>query len=305
MTLGFDQPLYVLPFDHRGSFQKGMFGWEGALSAEQTAAIAGAKQVVYDGFQTAVAAGVPREKAGILVDEQFGAAILRDAAAHGYTTACPAEKSGQDEFDFEYGGNFARHIDAFQPTFCKVLVRYNPEGDAAMNRRQAARLRQLSETLHRGGRTRLMFELLVPAETAQLERFGGDKKTYDRELRPQLMVQAMEELQLAGIEPDVWKLEGLDRREDCVRIVAAARRDRRDQVGCIILGRGEDEQKVREWLTVAAPVPGFIGFAVGRTAFWEPLAQWRRGQASREAAAAEIGRRYREYVASFENARAA
>ena len=149
MTLGFDRPLYVLPFDHRGSFETGMFGWKGALTPEQTAQIAAAKQVIYDGFKAAVTAGVPKEKAGILVDEQFGAAILRDAAANGYMIACPAEKSGQDEFDFEYGEDFAKHIEAFQPTFCKVLVRYNPEGDQAFNRRQSARLRRLSEYLHR------------------------------------------------------------------------------------------------------------------------------------------------------------
>src|SRR5271169_2001797 len=119
MTLGFDRPLYVLPFDHRGSFETGMFGWKGALAPEQTAQIAATKQVIYDGFKAAVAAGVPKEKAGILVDERFGAAILRDAAAQGYVTACPTEKSGQEEFDFEYGEDFTKHIEAFHPTFCK------------------------------------------------------------------------------------------------------------------------------------------------------------------------------------------
>ena len=104
--------------------------------------------MIYDAFRKAVQTGVPKEKAGILVDEQFGAAILRDAAAEGYITACPAEKSGQDEFDFEYGDDFAAHIEAFAPTFCKVLVRYNPEGDRELNRRQAARLKRLSDYLH-------------------------------------------------------------------------------------------------------------------------------------------------------------
>src|SRR5262252_933026 len=172
---GYDNPLYVLPFDHRGSFETGMFGWKGALTAEQTAQIAAAKQVIYDGFKTAVAAGVPKGKAGILVDEQFGAAILRDAAANGFTTACPAEKSGQEEFEFQYGQDFASHIEAFNPTFCKVLVRYNPEGDQALNQRQAARLRDLSDYLKSKGRSRLLFEMLVPAEKAQLDRLKGDK----------------------------------------------------------------------------------------------------------------------------------
>jgi myo-inositol catabolism protein IolC len=304
MSIGFERDIYVLPFDHRGSFETQMFGWEEPLTPEQTAKIADAKRVVYDGFRAAVAGGVPKEKAGILVDEEFGAAILRDAAAEGYATACPAEKSGQAEFDFEYGDDFARHIERFDPTFCKVLVRYNPEGDQALNRRQADRLRRLSEYLRDKGRSRFMFELLVPAEQTQLERLAGDKKAYDLELRPRLMVGAIHELQDAGVEPDVWKIEGLDRREDCERMVAAARRGGRDGVGCIVLGRGENEAKVREWLTTAAGVPGFIGFAVGRTDFWEPLVGWRSNKATRESAVAEIARRYRAFVDIFERARA-
>src|SRR5271165_6959388 len=180
-----------------------------------------------------------KDKAGILVDEQFGAAILRDAAAEGYSTSCPAEKSGQDEFDFEYGEDFGKHIEAFHPTFCKVLVRYNPEGDPELNRRQSVRLRRLSEYLHSDkSRSRFMFELLVPAEKAQLDQVKGDKKAYDLNLRPRLMAQAIEQLQDAGVEPDVWKIEGLGRCEDCENIVAAARRGGRSKVGCIILGRG-------------------------------------------------------------------
>jgi myo-inositol catabolism protein IolC len=299
-SVGFDQPLYVLPFDHRGSFQKKMFGWDGTLSPQQTAEIAAAKRVIYDAFNAALQSGVPKEKAAILVDEQFGDAILRDASAAGYTTACPAEKSGQEEFDFEYGDDFEKHIEAIQPTFCKVLVRYNSEGDSELNRRQSARLKRLSDYLHGASLSRFMFELLVPAEESQLERLRGDKKAYDLVLRPGLMAQAIEQLQDAGVEPDVWKIEGLERREDCEKIVASARRGGRNRVGCIILGRGEDDRKVREWLTTASAVPGFIGFAVGRTSFWDPLVDWRAKKITREAAVAEIARRYQEFVEIFE-----
>jgi myo-inositol catabolism protein IolC len=302
MTVGYDKPLYVLPFDHRGSFQTKMFGWKGTLTAEQTAEIAAAKQVIYDAFKAVVAGGLAKAKAGILVDEQFGAAILKDAAKNGYCTACPAEKSGQDEFDFEYGEDFGKHIEAINPTFCKVLVRYNPEGDKALNQRQSARLKRLADFLH--GKNRLfMFELLVPAEKAQLDKVGGDKKRFDRELRPGLMAQTIHQFQDAGVEADVWKIEGLDHREDCVKMVAAARRGGRDKVSCIILGRGEDDNKVREWLAVAAPVNGFIGFAVGRTTFWDPLVDWRSKKITREVAVAEIGRRYKEWAEIFEKGR--
>ena len=300
MGIGFDKPLYILPFDHRGTFQTQMFGWKGALTSDQTSQIASAKQVIYDGFKAAIAAGVPKDKAGILVDEQFGDAILRDAAAKGYSTSCPAEKSGQEEFDFEYGEEFGKHVEAFRPTFCKVLVRYNPEGESALNLRQSSRLALLSHYLHDKSGSMLMFELLVPPVKAQLDRFNGDKKAYDRELRPSLMVQAIEQLQDAQVEPDVWKIEGLDRRQDCEKVVAAVRRNGREKVGCIILGRGEDDRKVREWLTTAAAVPGFIGFAVGRTSFWEPLSQLKDGKTTRSEAVAEIARRYREFVDIFE-----
>ena len=302
-TLGYNQPLYILPFDHRGSFETKMFGWHGDLTPAQTAEIAAAKQVIYDGFKAAITAGAPKEKGGILVDEQFGAAILRDAAANGFATACPAEKSGQEEFDFEYGDDFAEHIEAFHPTFCKVLVRYNPQGEGALNQRQTARLKQLSDYLHSKSESRFMFELLVPAEKAQMERLKGDQKAYDLELRPKLMVQTIEELQDSGVEPDVWKIEGLDRREDCEAIVSAAHRAGRDKVGCIILGRGEDDKKVRKWLATAAGVKGFIGFAVGRTDFWEPLVSFRANRTTRQAAVEEIARRYREFVGIFEKAR--
>ncbi|MDB6172145.1 MAG: hypothetical protein JWL59_1456 [Chthoniobacteraceae bacterium] len=301
-TLGYSQPMYILPFDHRGSFETKLFGWHGALTPAQTAEIAAAKQIIYDGFKAAVAAGVPKEKAGILVDEQFGTAILHDASANGFTTACPVEKSGQDEFDFEYGKDFARHIEDFGPTFCKVLVRYNPEGDAMLNERQAMRLKRLSDYLHSKSKSRFMFELLVPPEKAQSDGLKGDTEAYDLKVRPRLMVQAIEQLQDSGVEPDVWKIEGLDHREDCEKIVSAAHRDGRDQVGCIILGRGEDDNRVHEWLTTAAGVKGFIGFAVGRTVFWTPLVNLRANRIPRESAVAEISGRYREFAAIFESA---
>jgi 5-dehydro-2-deoxygluconokinase len=292
--------LYMLPFDHRESFATGLFGWNGTLTTAQVAEITAAKQVIYDGFQAAVAGGVPKKHAAILADERFGAGILRDAGRKGYMTACPAERSGQKEFAFEFGDEFGRHIDAVNPTFCKVLVRYNPVGEPALNRRQVARLKQLSDYLHASGRM-FMFELLVPPETTQLKQVDGNKDVYDLEIRPRLMVQAIRELQGAGIEPDVWKVEGMDRREDCVNLVAAARRDGRDRVVCITLGRGEDVDRVRAWLTTAASVSGFVGFAVGRTTFWAALVEWRARRITGEAAVNAIAACYREWVDIFED----
>jgi 5-dehydro-2-deoxygluconokinase len=300
---GYDRPLYILPFDHRGTFLTKMLGAKGPPTADQAAEIAALKQVIYEGFRAALAGGVSPEKAGILVDEQFGADILRDAAARGYTTALTVEKSGQDEFDFEYGEDFAKHIDAFRPTFAKVLVRYNPEGDASLNARQTSRLKRLSDYLHGSGRL-FMFELLLPATSAQLARVHGDRKAFDREIRPALMARSIRDMQEAGVEADVWKLEGIERQADGARVAAAARQGGRNRVGCIVLGRGEDDRKVREWLATAAAVPGYIGFAVGRTTFWDALTEWRTGRSRREQAVAAIACRYREWADIFQNAAA-
>jgi myo-inositol catabolism protein IolC len=299
---GYDKPLYILPFDHRRSYGSEVFGFKDPLSQDQIAQIAASKRVIFDGFKKGLESGVPKEKAGILVDEEFGAAILRDAAKEGIAFAMCVEKSGQNEFDFEYGDQFAAHLDEFKPTFAKVLVRYNPEGDPVLNSRQAARLKKLGDYCRRAGRL-FMFELLVPAEPAQLQKVGGDKKVYDRDVRPGLMARAIREMQDSGVEPDIWKIEGLDRREDCVKIAEVARRDGRSKVGCIVLGRGEDEEKVVHWLQTAAPVPAFTGFAVGRSTFLEPILGLRSGKLSAMAASSEIARRYRKWVDVFEQAR--
>lgn len=302
MDIGYDRPLYILPFDHRASFEKGLFGFSAPLTAEQTATVAASKQVVYEGLNLALTRGAPREAAGILVDEQFGAAILRDAHGSGLITCAPAEKSGKEEFQFEYGDRYAEHIADFRPTFVKVLVRYNPESDEAMNRRQAARLRELADYVHKSG-LHFMFELLVPMTHEQSDRLEGDHQLYDHDLRPSLMIAAIKELQNAGVEPDVWKIEGLDRRDDCAAIVTAARREGRDKVGCIILGRGSNEAGIIAWLRAAAPVPGFIGFAVGRTTFWDALVALRDNKTTREKAVAAIADRYVTWVHVFEDAR--
>ncbi len=299
MGLGYNKPLYLLPFDHRHSYITGMFHFTLPLNAEQHAAVSASKQVIYDGFRTAVEHGLPKARAGILVDEEFGTPILRDASQHGYVTALSTETSGSEEFEFEYGAAFAEHIRAFSPTFAKVLVRYNPEGDAALNQRQTSRLAQLSAYCRSAGQL-FMFELLVPATPAQLASVHGQTAAYDLQLRPNLMIAAITTLQDAGVEPDIWKIEGLDRREDCERIVTAARRDGRSHVDCIVLGRGADEKKVGMWLTTAASVPGFIGFAVGRTTFWDPVADWLAQRVSRDEAVSRIAARYQQWATIFE-----
>jgi myo-inositol catabolism protein IolC len=301
MDLGYTNSLYILAFDHRGSFQKKMLGIAGQPTPEDSARISDAKRVIFEGFRRAVEEGAPRDAAGMLVDEQFGGDLAREAKGEGYTLAMPVEKSGQDEFDFEYGAQFGEHILKFDPSFSKVLVRYNSEGDAEMNQRQTGRLKELSDWLHANDRT-FLFELLVAAEPHQLERAGGDEDRYDKEIRPGLMAEAIRELQDAGVEPDIWKIEGIDQREDCERISEVVRRDGRDNVACVVLGRGADEEAVVHWLRQGAGVPGYIGFAIGRTIWWEPLKAYLNDETDRSTAAKTISENYRRMIDVYSSA---
>ncbi|HTR89186.1 MAG TPA: DUF2090 domain-containing protein [Solirubrobacteraceae bacterium] len=301
MTPGYDKKLYILAFDHRGSFQTKFFGIEGEPDGEQTAMIADAKHLIFEGLSQAVAAGADPALTGVLVDEQFGSTVPEETRRQGLRLAMPAERSGQKTFDFQYGEEFGAHIEKFDPDFTKVLVRYNPDGDAGANSEQLSKLKTLSDWLAARER-RFLFELLVPAEEDQLAAVDGDTARYDAELRPELMRRAIAEIQDAGVEVDVWKIEGVDERADCEMLAAQARTGGRDGVVCVVLGRGADDAKVDHWLRQAAPVEGFVGFAIGRSIWWDPLKAYVDGKIERSAGARKVAENYLRFVKVYEEA---
>jgi myo-inositol catabolism protein IolC len=302
MALGYDGKLYILAFDHRGSFQKKMFGIEGEPDEEQTRTIADAKHLIFEGMEIAVERGVDAAATGVLIDEQFGGEVPGQAKSEGLKLAMPVEKSGQEEFDFQYGSDFGGHIEQFDPDFSKVLVRLNPDGDPGMNERQLGRLKELADWLHDNGRL-FLFELLVPAEDSQLEQAGGDTDRYDAELRPELMRRAIEQIQDAGVEVDIWKIEGVDRREDAEMLAEQTRKgEGRENVKSVLLGRGASDDKVDHWLRQAAGVEGFIGFAIGRSIWWDALKGFLGGDLERSAAAEQIADNYLRFVRVYDEA---
>jgi 5-dehydro-2-deoxygluconokinase len=305
MSLGYDGKLFILAFDHRGSFQKKMFGIEGDPSEEQTETISDAKHLIFEGMLAAAEKGLDEEASGVLVDEQFGGDIPSQAKEHGFKLAMPVEKSGQNEFDFQYGDDFGAHIESFDLAFSKVLVRYNPDGDAEMNKRQLERLKRLADWLHENDR-KFLFELLVPAEDAQLEQVGGDSDRYDAELRPELMRRAIEEIQDFGIEVDIWKIEGVDEQSDCEMLAQQTRRgEGREGVVCVVLGRGASDEKVDQWLRAGAPVEGYVGFAIGRSIWWDALKGFLDDSISRSDAAQQIADNYLRFVRVYQEAESA
>jgi myo-inositol catabolism protein IolC len=305
MPLGYDGKLYILAFDHRGSFQKKWFGLGSEITQEDTDRITDAKTLIYEGLELALQQGAEPSVTGALVDEQFGGDVPQRAKEHGIRVAMPVEKSGQNEFDFQYGDDFGAHIETFDPDFSKVLVRYNPDDpDAEMNARQLERLKRLSDWLHDNGR-KFLFELLVPATDAQLDQAGGDSDRYDAELRPDLMRRAISDIQDAGIDVDIWKIEGVDERSDAQMLAEQTRAGGRDGVACVLLGRGASDEKVDHWLRQAAPVDGFIGFAIGRSIWGDALTGYINGSLERDAASKQVAENYLRFVKVYEDAAAA
>ncbi|MBK5221048.1 MAG: DUF2090 domain-containing protein [Thermoleophilia bacterium] len=305
MALGYDGKLYILAFDHRGSFQKKMFGIEGDPTPEETDTISDAKKLIYEGMEIAVGRGVDADATGVLVDEQFGSDIPKLARERGLKLAQPVEKSGQEEFDFQYDEDFGKHIEDNDPDFSKVLVRLNSDGDAEMNERQLGRLKELSDWLHEHDRL-FLFELLVPATDDQLESVDGDSDRYDAELRPELMRRAIEQIQDYGIEVDVWKIEGVDAQDDAEMLIRQTRTgEGREGVTSVLLGRGASDDKVDHWLQQAAPVEGFIGFAIGRSIWWDALKGFLDEGLERKAAAEQIADNYLRFIKVYDDAESA
>ncbi|ROS77364.1 myo-inositol catabolism protein IolC [Curtobacterium sp. PhB130] len=293
-------PLFLFAMDQRSSLLEHTYDESGGEPIDEAEAerVRAGKQLVYRGVLTALAAGAAREHTGVLVDERYGADVARLAKDAGLQLAMPIERSGREWFELEYRDDWMAHVDAFDPDWVKVLVRDNPSFDADRRAQQASDLAAVASALHDAGRPFLV-ELLVPGTDEQ----QASVEDYDRDLRPDLVVQVLEYLQDHGVEADVWKLEGLDARSDAERVVATARRDGRDAVQCIVLGRDAPEEQLDHWLRTAAPVDGFVGFAIGRSNWEEPLEDVVREHLDTEAAEGLIAANYRHFVDTWLEAR--
>jgi myo-inositol catabolism protein IolC len=287
--------VFALAFDHRNSFRRDFMGLRADPTPEQHAAMVAAKGVVVD----ALLAAAPQVDGGrvvLLIDQEYGGGNAAKAQAGGIGVAMPVEESGQRELRYLGGGHLDRVIASHHPDYVKVLVRYNPGGDTAMNARQRARLRELTSWLD-GRPQQLILELLVPPEDAQLEAVAGDRGRFDREVRAELTATAIRELAGDGLRPRLWKIEGPESREDATRIAAAVHSADPDSA-CLVLGRGADLAAVRRWLAIAAATDGFTGFAVGRTLWWHALRAYVHG-GDRDAAVTAVATRYLDLVRDY------
>ena len=297
-----DDPLFILAMDHRASFGTTLFGVEhDSPSPAQLTAMRAAKQLIYEGLELA-RGRLPAGRAGVLVDEQYGQGVI-DAARQQrdpVTLAVPIEASGQDWFTPQWGTAWAEHIERLRPDYAKVLVRDNPAFDTGEREQQFDLLAEVSSRLTEID-VPLLYELLVPATAAQLAAAGDDPLAYDRDVRPELVTRVIADNQAHGVEPRLWKVEGLETADAGRQIAAQARAGGRD-ADLIVLGRDADAERLDHWLAVAAELSEFVGFAIGRS-IWQDVIRDFEASGRDEAAAGRareaIAGRYLGFVAHW------
>ena len=299
---GHTSDLYILAFDHRGTLTKGLLGVEGRTpSAEEANKVSEMKSIIFDGFKSSIDKGESIDNCAILVDEQFGRGVQEEARSLGIRFAAPVEKSGQEIFDFEYGDEFGDKINEVGADYIKILVRWNPDDDEESRKIQGERIKTLSNWIVENEKSFLL-EFLVPPTEEQLAMVDGEQSRYDSEIRPGLAVKVVEEMREKGADPDIWKIEGLEKTEDCKKVASAIRDGGREEVIAVVLGRGADDQKVNEWLKAGASVEGYKGFAIGRSIFWDSLKGWFTEEITREQAVDQISEKYRSFISVYKEA---
>jgi 5-dehydro-2-deoxygluconokinase len=298
-----DRLLMICAIDHRASLERDMYGLTAPPSPAEAARIASDKLLVYQALLDAVEQLPATVQPGILIDEEYGAtaAELATRSLGAVALAMPIEASGEEWFEFAYGSQWRTHAEFFPADYAKVLVRDNPGSDPGARAGQAERLAEVSEWSAQTDRP-LILELLVPATDDDLAKVARSSDRYDDEIRPRLTVQSMEFLQDHGVEPAIWKVEGLDRRVDAEAVVRMAQRGGR-RADCIVLGRHAPHDKLDHWLGVAAPVPGFTGFAIGRSIWWDALHAQLHHRSTAGEARRRITRAYLDFVTYYLEAR--
>ena len=300
-----DDPLFIMAMDHRASFGKTLFGVkDDRPDPDQVAAMKSAKQMIFEGLRAAQPA-MTYGRPGVLVDERYGQDVIDAAKRDGtqpVVLAIPIEASGHDWFTLEWGDQGLGHVEAIRPDYAKVLVRDNPDFDPPEREQQLGRLAQVSSGLHGIG-VPLLYELLVPATGAQLDRAGHDAGAYDRDIRPGLVARVIADNQAHGVEPTLWKVEGLETAEAVQQVADQARAGGR-RADLIVLGRDAPAERLDHWLEVASQVSAFVGFAIGRSIWEDAVRDYEasgQGEAASSAGRDQIAERYLGFVAHWKH----
>jgi myo-inositol catabolism protein IolC len=284
-------PLYMLAFDHRQVLRD---LYPGATDAD----LQSAKVAVLEALDSIPETVATKHSLGFLVDEEYGADAAKLAAERGLYVAMPVEASRTPILRLQYPEDYPARFERFNPEAVKALVFHNPADAPRRREEQLGQLRTIGHFAREQGRDYLL-EILINPTPEQLEEGGGDKAGFRANVFPRLLVESIAEMQEYGIEPDIWKVEGLDTVEDTAAVGAQATAGGREAVRCIVLGSGESQAKVNGWLANAAAVPAFSGFAIGRTVWHEPVGHLLAGRISREVALETMALSFVSLISAF------
>ena len=287
--------LFLLAVDHRRSFER-LFGIDAPVGAADRARLEAAKGLVAEalGDVAAERGGTAGDGLGILIDDVYGAVAIATARRTGVAVALAFERSGQEVLGFEHA-DWRDRLAADPPDFVKVLIRHRADGDSADIAAQLERLVEVSDACA-ASTAGFLLELLTPFSAEESAEHSADQLELD--LRPRLVVEAITQIQDAGVSTDVWKVEGVADPAGCAAIADAARRGGREETGVVVLGAGAGIATVNRWLEAAAAA-GYSGFAVGRSIWADSVLAHDRGELDAPSARARIAARYDAFIDTF------
>lgn len=291
--------LYILAFDQRSSLIKALFDKQNITSAEKKL-VGNYKRLIFDGFLNVWKNfdEQERKKLAVLVDEEFGSAVIKSAKRKKISFALSQEKSGKQTVAFEYGSHFGEKIKKIRPDFVKILVRYNAR-DKEENKKQLKKLKEMSVWCLKNNYIFLV-ELLVPANERDLLMARGKLRIFDERLRPQLACRAIVEFYDAGIFPDIWKIEALSSKAQWQELLPIIYNSQKgENVSVIMLGRNASVAQVKKWMAVC-PRPQVSGFAIGRTIWLRAILDLHKKKINRKQAVKQIARNYFEFIKLWE-----
>ncbi|MGZ4677577.1 MAG: 2-deoxy-5-keto-D-gluconate 6-phosphate aldolase domain-containing protein [Acidimicrobiia bacterium] len=295
---GVTRRRFVLAGDHREPHLGALLGRPGPLDAHDRRTIVSVKELVAAAFSRVAARRTERPATvALLVDEEYGAPAARAAIAASHEVIMPVEASGLDHFALADPAILDRVL-AVGPRGVKTLVRWH--GDATDPRDEAslAGLRAVGHRLRtEAPGTEWMLEVIVAPSPARLAA-AGDSDTFVRRVRPRLAAEALRALLAAGVAPDVWKVEGIDEPAAAGLVAGAARTGA--TADHVVLGAGAGMDRVEGWLRTAAATPGFTGFAIGRSLWWDDVRAHLAGRLDPATTVDRIAQRYAGAIATYE-----
>jgi myo-inositol catabolism protein IolC len=284
-------PMYMLAFDHRKVLRD-------LYPSAQTADLQLAKVVVLDTLDALSDLVIDAFPLSFLVDEEYGAEAARLARERGHYVAMPIEASRTKALELQFPDDYQSRFEKLNPHCVKALVFHNPADDAARKAQQLGLLLDIGVFAQEQERDYLL-EVLINPSPEQLAECGGDHNIFREKLFPQLLIHSIAEMQDFGIDPHIWKIEGLETLEDTKAVAAQAVSGGRDDVRCVVLGSGESPAKVASWLKNASAVPQFSGFAIGRTVWHQPLVDLFSGEISRAEAVTQMALTFTNLIKGF------